>query len=369
MANAAAILSGGVKMMNAYLAVREIAVDYGQSTHNKGQNARNRVLSNLSLPLAQGEIGCLLGASGCGKSTVLRAIAGFVAINAGQIELNQRRLAAEGLHTPAHTRSVGMVFQDYALFPHLSVADNIGFGLSDWSKTARAERVRYLLELTQLQDYARSYPHQLSGGQQQRVALARALAPKPQLLLLDEPFSNLDVALRVQLAHEVRALLKHEGTTALWVTHDQIEAFHVADQIGVMDGGAIVQWDTPYALYHAPKTREIAAFIGQSVLLTGRAIDAHTMALAEFGEYPSAKTLASGQQIQVLLRPDDVIHDDEAPIRAQIEDKHFHGANFIYHLRLRDGQRILAHVPSHHNHAVGESIGVRLDLNHLVVFD
>ena len=356
-------------MGNAYLAVRDIAVDYGHKTHNRGQNARNVVLSNLSLQLAQGEIGCLLGASGCGKSTVLRAIAGFVAIGAGQIELNQRCLAADGLHTPAHARAVGMVFQDYALFPHLNVADNVAFGLSAWSKAERAERVRYLLELTKLQDYARSYPHQLSGGQQQRVALARALAPKPQLLLLDEPFSNLDVALRAQLAHEVRALLKHEGTTALWVTHDQIEAFHVADQIGVMEGGAIVQWDTPYALYHAPKTREIAAFIGQSVLLSARATSKHMIEVAEFGEYPSGRALTTGQAVQVLLRPDDVIHDDHAPIHAQIEDKHFHGANFIYHLRLRDGQRILAHVPSHHNHVVGESIGVRLDLNHLVVFD
>ena len=273
-------------MENTYLAVREMAVQYGSST----------VLSDLSLDLAQGEIGCLLGASGCGKSTVLRAIAGFVSINAGQIELNQRCLAADGLHMPAHARAVGMVFQDYALFPHLSVADNVAFGLSAWSKSARAERVQSLLELTQLQDYARSFPHQLSGGQQQRVALARALAPKPQLLLLDEPFSNLDVALRAQLAHEVRALLKHEGTTALWVTHDQIEAFHVADQIGVMDGGAIVQWDTPYALYHAPKTREIAAFIGQSVLLSARASGEHAIDMAEFGEHPSAKALIMGQR-------------------------------------------------------------------------
>ena len=346
-------------MENAYLAVREMAVQYGS----------NAVLSDLSLDLAQGEIGCLLGASGCGKSTVLRAIAGFVSINAGQIELNQRRLAADGLHISAHARSVGMVFQDYALFPHLSVADNVAFGLSAWSKPVRAERVQSLLELTQLQDYARSFPHQLSGGQQQRVALARALAPKPQLLLLDEPFSNLDVALRAQLAHEVRALLKNEGTTALWVTHDKIEAFHVADQIGVMDGGAIVQWDTPYALYHAPKTREIAAFIGQSVLLSARASGKHAIEMAEFGVFPSAKALTPEQDVQVLLRPDDVIHDDDAPIHARIEDKHFHGANFIYHLRLRDGQQILAHVPSHHNHAVGEWIGVRLDLNHLVVFD
>ncbi len=229
------------------------------------------VVHDLNLALQRGHIGCLLGPSGCGTTTILRAIAGFEPLRAGSI-----RLGGKELSTPQHMiepqeRQVGMMFQDYALFPHLNVEGNVGFGLRRWDKHKRVARVRELLELVGLQDAAHRFPHELSGGQQQRVALARALAPEPELLLLDEPFSNLDVDTRERLAFEVRDILKKTGHTALLVTHNQAEAFAIADRIGIMDRGRIIQWDTPYALHHAPASPFVADFVRREVLLAQRA--------------------------------------------------------------------------------------------------
>src|SRR5690606_6668938 len=207
------------------------------------------VVQSLSLSLEQGGIGCLLGASGCGKTTVLRAIAGFEPLRGGTISLGEVCLSSTSSQIEPECRNVGMMFQDYALFPHLTVAKNVAFGLRKWSKTRRKQRVSELLALTGLEGSAQRYPHELSGGQQQRVALARALAPEPDLLLLDEPFSNLDVDTRERLAFEVRDILKATGHTAILVTHNQAEAFAIADRIGVMRDGGIVQWDTPYNLH------------------------------------------------------------------------------------------------------------------------
>ena len=206
--------------------------------------ASYEVLRGISLTLSEGEIGCLLGPSGCGKTTVLRAIAGFEPITGGEIILNGQRVSAAGFVLPAEKRRIGMVFQDYALFPHLDVSANIGFGLRALSRAGRRQRVEELLQTVGLAGSGHAYPHELSGGQQQRVALARALAPRPKLLLLDEPFSSLDVALRERLSLEVREILKQQGTTAIIVTHDQLEAFAMADVIGVMDKGEIQQWDS-----------------------------------------------------------------------------------------------------------------------------
>ncbi len=325
------------------------------------------VLRGLNLSLAQGEIACILGASGCGKSSVLRCIAGFNQIHQGSITLNGACIASMNHHLPAHQRHVGMVFQDYALFPHLTVSQNIAFGLSHLPRAEQAHRVAELLERTHLSDYAQAYPSSLSGGQQQRVALARALAPRPAMLLLDEPMSSLDTALRSRLTQEVRDMIREQGTTALWVTHDQDEAFVLADKIALMQSGQILAWDTPYALYHRPSSPQAAQMIGQSVFLLGEMLDAHTVSVADLGRFFSPRAQVSGT-VAVLIRPDDVVHDDDAPIKAQILSKQFLGANFIYHLRLSDGQTVFASVPSHHDHAVGEMIGVRLDLEHVMAF-
>ena len=330
---------------------------------------RTAVLQGFGFDLEAGEIACLLGHSGCGKTTALRAVAGFEQPERGRIALQERALSDGRLFVPPHLRRIGMVFQDYALFPHLNVADNIAFGLSGRSAEARKARVAELLALIGLPDYGGHYPHQLSGGQQQRVALARALAPKPELVLLDEPFSNLDADLRTRLSKEVRSLLKQENTSALLVTHDQQEAFAMADKIGIMADGRLQQWDTPYNLYHNPATPAIAGFIGQGVLLRGQMSGSHCVRLA-LGEFCGVVPhhCQSCREVDVLLRPDDVVHDDNSPVSAEVLDKDFKGSYFIYTLKLDSGETVLAHVPSHHNHPIGSRIGIRLELEHLIAF-
>ena len=228
------------------------------------------VISALSFNIEKGSIGCLLGESGCGKTTALRCIAGFERIQSGSIFINGSLMSNTTISTPPENRQLGMVFQDYALFPHLSVKKNIAFGLVQMSKQKQNLRVMEMLDLVGLMGDADKYPHELSGGQQQRVALARALAPNPSLLSLDEPFSNLDVSLRERLSIEVRKILEELGTTALLVTHNQNEAFAMADTIGVLKDGCLEQWDTAYNLYHRPLSQYVADFVGEGVLLQGK---------------------------------------------------------------------------------------------------
>jgi iron(III) transport system ATP-binding protein len=327
------------------------------------------VVRDMSFGLPAGSIGCLLGPSGCGKTTALRCIAGFERVQAGSIKLAAQVVAAASRHMPPEQRRIGMVFQDYALFPHLSVAQNIAFGLNKQSTAKQNKRVAEMLALIGLQDYADLYPHELSGGQQQRVALARALAPRPKLLLMDEPFSNLDVALRERLCLDVRDILKAEKTTAILVTHDQDEAFMIADVIGVMNDGVIQQWDSAYNLYHRPANRFIAGFIGEGVFLPGRVVDGEKVKIEIGiieGEFDAPYCVDCG--VDVLLRPDDIIHDDHSPLKAEISAKAFRGAQILYTLKLPSGAEMLSLVPSHHNHAIGEPIGIRLASDHVVTF-
>ena len=330
------------------------------------------VLDDISFRLGDGTIACLLGASGCGKTTALRCIAGFERVAAGEITINGQVASRPGFMLPPESRRIGMVFQDYALFPHLTVARNIAFGLhgaNNATHPARQARVNELLAIVGLTGAAQRYPQELSGGQQQRVALARALAPRPALMLLDEPFSNLDVEMRERLSIEVRDILKSQNTTTILVTHDQNEAFTFADEIGIMQAGRIAQWATPYALYHEPANREIAEFIGRGVFLPGVVLDGNRVRM-ELGELPAETPLhaAAGTTVDVLLRPDDILHDDSSPLQAKVLAKAFRGAEFIYTLELPGGGRVLSFVPSHHNHAIGEKIGIRLEMDHLVAF-
>jgi len=345
--------------MPASVSVR--ALDHAYGDH--------RVVRGMSFHLEPGRIGCLLGPSGCGKTTVLRCLAGFEPVQGGEIALSDRVVSRPGLQVPPEHRGVGMVFQDYALFPHLDVARNVAFGLTRMPAADAARRTVAMLELVGLAGVAAVYPHELSGGQQQRVALARALAPAPDLLLLDEPFSNLDVDLRERLSLEVRDILKTAGTTAILVTHDQHEAFTLADEIGIMKDGTIEQWDSAYNLYHRPRTRFVADFVGQGVFLRGvAAADGHIQTeLGQLeGEWPVP--VAAGSAVDLLLRPDDIIHDDASPWLADVVAKAFRGADFLYTLRLASGTRLLSLVPSHHNHAIGEKIGIRLAIDHVVAF-
>ena len=353
-----------------FLALEQVSVTY------PGAAAKPAVQA-ASFALPAGDIGVLIGPSGCGKTTLLRAIAGLERLAQGRIAIGAETLAdaAHGTHLAPEARRIGMVFQDYALFPHLSVARNVAFGIAHLARDERSQRVQEVLDLVGLADAAQRAPHQLSGGQQQRVALARALAPRPRLLLLDEPFSNLDVELRERLAQELRAILKASATTALFVTHDQQEAFAVGDRIGVMREGLLLQWDDAYALYHRPACRFVAEFIGHGVFAPAQIVSAaggpvvRTALgdLTDAAECPLPEAYPDGA-CDLLLRADDIVHDDASPVRARIERKAFLGARFIYTLRLASGERVLAQVPSHHDHAIGEWIGIRPEVDHLVTF-
>jgi iron(III) transport system ATP-binding protein len=327
-------------------------------------------VSGLTFRLPKGSIGCLLGPSGSGKTTALRCIAGFEQVDAGSIRAHGRVLSTPSFTEPPEHRQFGMVFQDYALFPHLSVLDNIAFGLHRLDRTARRRQAADMLATVGLSDYSASYPHQLSGGQQQRVALARALAPGPALVLLDEPFSSLDVDLRERLGHEVRSILKSLNATALLVTHDQQEAFAVADMVGVMRDGRLEQWDSPYELYHRPVTRFVADFIGQGAFISGEVVGEGAVR-TEVGvvRADGRGEWQAGRRVDLLLRPDDVIHDDASTLRAEVCHRAFRGAEFLYTLQLPSGARVLSLVPSHHDHAVGERIGIRIEPDHVVAFE
>ncbi|MBK1672646.1 ABC transporter ATP-binding protein [Ectothiorhodospira shaposhnikovii] len=345
--------------MTRLLEIDHVSVGYDGTT----------VVHDVSLTLNKGVIGCLLGPSGCGKTTLLRTIAGFEPASAGRVLLDDQVVTQAGWTLPPERRQVGMVFQDFALFPHLTVAENIAFGIRGQSSRARRERVTELLQLIGLPDYGRAYPHALSGGQQQRIAVARAMAPRPRLLLLDEPFSNMDVELREGLAREVRAILKQEDITAMLVTHDQNEAFAFADRIAVINAGRVLQWDTAYNLYHKPAARFVADFIGQGRMLTGTVLNEHEVETelgVITGQIPEA--CRPGNPVDVLVRPDDILPDHGSHVFGEVTDKAFRGANFLYTLRLASNANVLCLAPSHENYALGERIPLKLGFNHLVIF-
>ncbi len=329
------------------------------------------IVKGISFQLAEGMIGCLLGPSGCGKTTTLRAIAGFERALHGEIIISGKTVSDQHMCMPVEKRQVGMVFQDYALFPHLTVMENISFGLTAMSRVDRHKRVHELAEMLKITEFLKVYPHRLSGGQQQRVAVARAMAPKPGILLLDEPFASLDVELREQIAREIRLVLKHDGITSILVSHNQYEAFAMADEIGVMRSGELMQWSTPFELYHQPNCAYVADFVGEGVFLNGTIVDAQRVqtTLGLLGGNDEVHGYATGKSVSVLIRPDDVIHDDASPTQARVIDRAFRGAEYLYTLALADGEHVLSLVPSHHRHAQGEMIGIRVEMDHLVAFD
>ena len=328
-----------------------------------------RVVDGVTMRVREGSLVCLLGPSGCGKTTALRAIAGFVPVEQGEIRLWSQIVAKRGYSLPPERRRLGMVFQDYALFPHLNVLDNVAFGLRALGTRERTRACAEMLELVGLANHAQAYPHELSGGQQQRVALARALAPRPRLVLLDEPFSSLDVDLRERLAYEVHDILKSQGTTGIMVTHDQLEAFAVGETVGVMRAGRLLQWDTPYNLYHEPANRFVADFIGQGRFIGATLISPDTLA-TDVGVIRGNRAFLwpIGTRLEVLLRPDDVVPDPRGNLSGIVTKKAFKGAETLYTLRLGDGLELLSLLPSHLDHALGERVGIRIDAEHLVAF-
>ncbi|GGM06545.1 ABC transporter ATP-binding protein [Pseudomonas asuensis] len=338
------------------LTLSHLACGYADST----------VVNDLSLSLESGEIGCLLGPSGCGKTTTLRAIAGFEPVIQGEIWLADHVISRAGFTLAPEKREIGMVFQDYALFPHLSVADNIAFGIRKHPERARI--ASELMALVKLEHLAQRYPHELSGGQQQRVALARALAPSPRLLLMDEPFSNLDVELRRSLSNEVRDILKARGTSAILVTHDQEEAFAVSDKVGVFQHGHLEQWDTPGRLYQTPATPFVATFVGQGFFIPGNAVDFESVR-TELGVIKAKqKDFKEGDVLRVLLRPDDILYTPGSPLTARVVSQVFLGASTRYQLALASGARVEAAFPGFVEHHAGEQIGIAVKATALTTF-
>ena len=326
------------------------------------------VVKGLSFKLAKGDIACLLGPSGCGKSTILRAIAGFEELHQGSITLNGHEIANPNKSLAPEKRKIGMVFQDYALFPHLTIEENIEFGLK-LNKVDRKNKVSEMVQLVDLEGYEHRYPHELSGGQQQRVALARALAPEPSLLLLDEPFSNLDAELRNRLSLDIRNILKSLGISAILVTHDQKEAFAMSDQIGVIDRGRVQQWGKPYELYHEPSNHFVACFIGQGSFVKGESLTKDTFS-SELGVIQGnrAYNWPEKTKVEILIRPDDVVYQSNARLEAEVTAKIFAGTSTQYQLRLKSGTHVEALFPSHQDFSIGQIIPINIDAEHLIAY-
>ena len=326
-------------------------------------------VNNVSLCIREGNIVCLLGPSGSGKSTILRAVAGLEQLTSGQIILNDEIISSETKFKAPEKRQMGMVFQDYALFPHLNVRDNICFGLRKLTKAALKNKSEELLDVVGMNNFGHRFPHELSGGQQQRIALARALAIQPKLILMDEPFSNLDVELRERLSHDVRNILKDQNMTCIMVTHDQAEAFVISDKVAVINEGKLQQWDTSYNLYHDPINRFVAEFIGQGVFLPG-VLQTPESVQTEVGLIcgDRAYDWPKGSKVEVLIRPDDVKISNDSDLLASVVNKSFKGSEILYTLKLPTGYKLLSALPSHSNHNIGESISIKLDLHHLIAF-
>ncbi len=327
-----------------------------QNLHKSFENLP--VVQDVSLTVPPGQILVLLGPSGCGKTTTLRLIAGFERLDNGRIEIDHQLVADSSRHVPPEKRRIGIVFQDYAIFPHLSLAQNVGFGL----KRGQSARVEDMLAFVGLGGLGERMPHQLSGGQQQRVALARALAPQPVVLLLDEPFSNLDAALRVEMRQEVRRLLKASGTTAVFVTHDQEEALFMGDQVGVMHAGRLEQVGTPEAIFHQPRTRFVAEFLGQTDFLPGEVTPQGVQ--TPLGLLPQQLSLASGTQIEVAVRPDDLLVKPDEVGNGRIVSRQFVGIAFVYEVRLHDGTLIHSWQPHENSLVEGTAVTVQFATPH-----
>jgi iron(III) transport system ATP-binding protein len=316
---------------------------------------RVSAVEGLNLALPPGRFLALLGPSGCGKTTTLRLLAGFELPDRGKIEIGGRLVSAPGLHVPPEGRSVGMVFQEYALFPHLNIADNVAYGVPKGMD--KKKRVAEMLELVGLTELASRMPHELSGGQQQRVALARALAPHPTLILLDEPFSNLDAALRQSVREEVRQILRQAGATAIFVTHDQEEALSLADEVAVMIEGTILQVGTPQQVYLRPARREVAKFVGEANFLAGEANGSSVTCM--FGNLPLAE--AAHGAVEILIRPEMVLLQPDPEGTGCVERVSFFGHDQMVQVSLPDGVRLQARTQPHLNLIPGSQVQVAVN--------
>ena len=327
------------------------------------------ILENLNLNVDEHEILSIIGPSASGKSSLLRMIAGFENINSGKIKLNNSIVDDMVTKVEPQKRNIGIIFQDLALFPHLNCKDNILFGISKNCIDQKLNRLDRLASLLGISQILESFPHEISGGQQQRVAIARALAPKPEILLLDEPFSALDEELKDTLISDVKKLLKEEKITAIVITHNIKEAFQLSDKIAFLDNKKIMQCDTAYNLYHKPLTKEIAQFCGIGSFINGSVVDMNHVSTNLGNLFGNTSKFAPGSKVIVMIRPDDIIHDDDSTQSAKVIEKIFHGSDFLYKLELTKDETVFCYASSHHNHAINEVIGIKPEIDHLIIFD
>ncbi|MEL0659896.1 ABC transporter ATP-binding protein [Psychromonas arctica] len=346
---------------NTLLSLSDVSVAYGSKT----------IVRHVSLDLKKGDIGCLLGPSGCGKSTLLRAIAGFEPVSTGTLTLAGKVLSDKHSTVTPDQRKIGMVFQDVSLFPHLSIEKNIAFGIKSQPKKVIQERVTQLLALIDLSDYAKLYPHQISGGQQQRVALARALAPKPELILLDEPFSGLDAKLRDSLVPHVKSILKKEKVSAIMVSHDQAEAFAIADKVAVMSEGNIHQWDTAFNSYHFPASKFVASFVGESKFLLGKICCEYSVETA-LGRFVKKMPhhFKAGSEVELLVRIEDVTYSADSDYSGKVIKQDFHGSYYKYELQLNDGSTVYlsTNAKGLQQYQIGDQVPLTCDIENVVIF-
>ena len=326
------------------------------------------ILDDVNLKIDTGEIVSLMGSSASGKTSLIRSIAGFHNISSGTIQIDGQVVDDSIRRSDVAMRNVGVIFQDLALFPHLTVRENICFGLNNIDSTQQQNRAKKLEDLLSIENITNRYPNQISGGQQQRVAIARAIAPKPNLLLLDEPFSALDYELKDNLMSDIMKLIKSENITAILITHSAEEAFKMSDKIAFISNNTITQFANPYDIYHRPASKEIANFFGISSYIKAKITDSSHIKCILGDFVGMVDQYNKDAKVDLLIRPDDIIHDDDSLFSAKVTGKTFRGSDFLYELELKDGQKIFCFAPSHHNHQVNEVIGIKLDLDHLVIF-
>lgn len=330
-------------MTEPLISVSDVSVSFGDVA----------ALNGFSLDLPPGSLLALVGPSGCGKTTALRVIAGFEHPQAGTVRIRDSVVVGNGKDVPPEKRNVGMVFQEYALFPHISVAENVGYGVRG---ADRVQRVHDVLKLVGMVGHRDRFPHELSGGEQQRVALARALAPEPDVVLLDEPFSNLDAPQRERMRREVRKILKGAGATAVFVTHDQAEALAIADVIAIMRDGTIVQSGIPDDVYAEPVDPWVARFLGDAIVLSGTVNDGSVKTV--LGTVDTR--LPTGAVAQVMIRPEWIAPRVTADGRGRVIDREFFGHDQRVEIELPGGDRVEALVPTTNRMTVGDRVEIEL---------
>jgi len=339
----------------------------------------NNKVKNVSLKIKEkGEIVCLLGPSGAGKTTILRTIAGLQNLKSGEIKLKDKIISSEKFNLEPEKRNIAMCFQDNSLFPHFNVVENINIG----SKRKNGSKFNYsdidLIKILHLEDIKNKYPHQISAGEAQRVSLARSLLSKPDLLLLDEPFANIDATLKEELQKKIKDILKEFDITTLIVTHDSFEAFFLGDKCGIILDQSLKQYDKPYNIHHEPNSIEVAKFLNRGVFIEVKVVETdcavHSLMHQELGEIRGKllNNFPVGSKVKLLLQPEDLIHDDQSKLKLEVVDRKFRGTNFIYTLKTDKKEEIPVFVHSHHihQHEKNEKFGIKspIFIDHLVCF-